>query len=1159
MRALVALLPALLACTTVSASASPSVRQVLDLYSAFSPERATNALEASAISGATSGGVAQKAIFLHPLSTGEAVLSYPLSLPPTRSGSLLVLVFSIGLRDGFRFDEPGHEADGVTFRVRVDGRQMYQRHLAEQRWIAGAVDLSPYAGRAIRLSLCTDAGGRGNSNYDWALWGDPRVLQLSNPVRLQAMGGASSANVVTQAAIPPRVSDGVVALRLRSAPDAGALVAVLHGGPQAHAEPVASYSPLPDARADEWQIVCLDCRAMGDAGALLRVTARRPSEVSLRDAAVFPYPPELQLGSVAVSSPLVPPEGLFAVAVRLTNAGKGTFRPDGRTRVALRVQGGRIVGPRAVGVPVPTVPPGGEAEVRWRVRAGSGVPEVKLLAALGTRTEVATVPVVRRLPNGGRRAVAVARAAAVGDAVVVENDRLRLTLAPAPTGGLYGKLWAVRNAKPIPIGLLACMPEVIYKDAAGSRRVVRLKPQLRVMRGAPGAAGVAAVAVAKGSDGVQWRAWMTLGVRTGDDCVAARCSLAANRPTELLRFPGITLYAGEGGAGAAKTQALFPGLEYLEDGERSSSTRDAAPPINLRLVPHPYKVTVPLMAVEQGGAVAGLLWNQAAKWDGQHQCLSAIFASPNWRDGQNNHLMGLFLPAGPDFMDENQTEAARPYRMLPGQRISMGCYVLAKAKGTVLDATDAWYKRYGLPKPAPAPRSLDDEVALCRYGLMETTWDAATGKSRHCVGWAPANAPGFAVLLLSDYLRCTDATVRAALRQRVDDIVSQTRREEGPGGLASPANCHILRWELPFRAGSLFDAMAAAGRLAGDLASTQREDGAWEFRPTDQQHAALGRAGDAVLGTCAANAWLLMRYARITGDPDAMAAGLKALRYMERFRTPRGAQAWECPLYEPDILAAAYAVRAYVEGYEAAGDASLLAMARYWARTGLPFLYSWALPDRPGMLYASIPVFGTTFFTHSWFGVPVQWCGLVYAYGLQQLARYDRSFPWRQVAEGITVSACYQQWPDGQLKGTYPDGFYGFCTERGAPYLNPEDILVNVLALDGRDPDISTRAVRANGAGEVRVSSGATVSSAAIAAGRLGVRLSYQAGETSHTLVARVRRPNAVTAGTRLLLEKSDLDAAPEGWRYDPVRRWLWVKLRHASNDETLEVQLGEG
>ncbi len=45
---------------------------------------------------------------------------------------------------------------------------------------------------------------------------------------------------------------------------------------------------------------------------------------------------------------------------------------------------------------------------------------------------------------------------------------------------------------------------------------------------------------------------------------------------------------------------------------------------------------------------------------------------------------------------------------------------------------------------------------------------------------------------------------------------------------------------------------------------------------------------------------MLLDYARLTGDPRALAAGLRTLDYMKRFCVPRGAQVWEVPLHTPD-------------------------------------------------------------------------------------------------------------------------------------------------------------------------------------------------------------------------------------------------------------------
>ena len=48
---------------------------------------------------------------------------------------------------------------------------------------------------------------------------------------------------------------------------------------------------------------------------------------------------------------------------------------------------------------------------------------------------------------------------------------------------------------------------------------------------------------------------------------------------ELLAFRGPMLYAGQGRNREKKTAAVFPGLEYLENDERSSSTRDGSPTV----------------------------------------------------------------------------------------------------------------------------------------------------------------------------------------------------------------------------------------------------------------------------------------------------------------------------------------------------------------------------------------------------------------------------------------------------------------------------------------------------------------------------------------------------------------------------------------------------
>jgi hypothetical protein len=436
-----------------------------------------------------------------------------------------------------------------------------------------------------------------------------------------------------------------------------------------------------------------------------------------------------------------------------------------------------------------------------------------------------------------------------------------------------------------------------------------------------------------------------------------------------------------------RSMALFPGLEFLEEDEPSSSDRDAHGPLADRRRPDPAKITVPLAAFEVNGSLVALLWKDSR-------------------------------PAFFEAREKNRMAVA-------GEAI-----LLVEPGASIYDAVPRWIDTFGLPPAEPWPRTLEEELALCREGFR--TVAVRGGKFRHCAGkdWPPQFAPGFAVLL-------------HLLGEKID-------WEDYPD-LLDTANCHVLKWEAPFLSGNPQGVLKLKDRLL--LLSQDRIDGEWGFHPMDEKQAALGTSQDRVLGTSAYSALSIAKAARMTGDDDLRGIALEALSRMRRHRVPRGAQNWECPLYEPDLLAAAYAVGGYVEAFKLTGEQVFLKEAIRWAKAGLPFLYLWSLPDRHGMLYASIPVFGTTQFTHPWFGTPVQWNGLVYAYYLRKLAPLDRSFPWTSVANGITASGVHQQYADGPSKGCYPDGFYDQCTRRAPPDLNPEDLVVNILTAEGRDPD----------------------------------------------------------------------------------------------------------
>jgi len=149
------------------------------------------------------------------------------------------------------------------------------------------------------------------------------------------------------------------------------------------------------------------------------------------------------------------------------------------------------------------------------------------------------------------------------------------------------------------------------------------------------------------------------------------------------------------------------------------------------------------------------------------------------------------------------------------------------------------------------------------------------------------------------------------------------------------------------------------------------------------------------------------------------------------------------------VLASAYLVWGYLRGYQLTGDAAHLKEARRWALSGLPFVYQWS--RYPVMMYATTPVFGATNWrAPNWMGLPVQWCGGVYAHALALLAPHEKTLDWAKVARGILVSGEQQMYPDGPSVGTLPDAFNLAAQRRQPADINPCAFVSLRLVLDGK-------------------------------------------------------------------------------------------------------------
>lgn len=121
-------------------------------------------------------GQEQQVLFAHPAPSGSTALVYPVKIAPrTALRADLALAPEAWTAEG----------DGVTFSVYVEDTAgmhlLYSRyvdpkhHQADRYWLPVRVDLSRFVGKLVRLILVTGPGPAGDSRYDWAGWGMPRL------------------------------------------------------------------------------------------------------------------------------------------------------------------------------------------------------------------------------------------------------------------------------------------------------------------------------------------------------------------------------------------------------------------------------------------------------------------------------------------------------------------------------------------------------------------------------------------------------------------------------------------------------------------------------------------------------------------------------------------------------------------------------------------------------------------------------------------------------------------------------------------------------------------------------------------------------------------------------------------------------------------------
>lgn len=856
--------------------------------------------------------------------------------------------------------------------------------------------------------------------------------------------------------------------------------------------------------------------------ALLAADAQEPRVVSrtvLR--------PQLLVYSLEAAQPVLRVGDETTVRVSAYNYGPAT-QPD--VRLQLEVPSELAL----VGSPPPPedIPPRSWSSQTFTVRARSETPNALLLgrvAAGGASSFVSTSLVVGK-PGGSWYEL--------GD-VRLRVGSSRWGAGPIGIEIRQGAGW--RRGAWIPH-----LGRVVLRNAAGADETVYLAGSPR--KGKPCQFDLRA----EDADGGVWTGLATFVAGETRDTVRATYSLRCSEPRLLRCFEGPVVWAETQGR-----DALFPGLEWTEGDEVTSSALDIqlGHTDQVRRVPHPQKVTIPLMGVSDGSATVGLLWDCRMAWDGTHDRPAAFFSAPGYLEGHKQATMGLMAPgiAG-GWLEENERLAATPYELPAGRVLTLEARILASAgSASSLDAVERWTRIYGIPEPSAPPRGdLTREVEFSAHAYFESLYIPEEDAWWYSKGGGPVMSkkggptPAYAWSLL----RASNLARTSAEAELFREWAERMRAKA-----AEPAG---VDQGLEFLAAPDWGRALLATATAS--AATQQPDGGWAFDadrtagpPFDgYDYWDLGSDGEIESGTIAATAVQLLRCARVMGSQDAYDEGCRALTALEPFRVPRAAQVWEVPVHSPDILASSDAVEAYLEAYRYDGDRKWLERAVYWARTGLPFVYLWDDPERPFLRYATIPVYGASQNQWSWFGRPVQWNGLRYAGALLQLAEFDASHPWRQLAEGIVASALHQQAPDGPDKAMWPDSIGADKGDKSSWIFDPQLILEQVFTLLGQDPHPRTVILPTPG-GRIHVTSLGTVEGARMLRDGLRCTVRYPGKVQGSVLFAGVTPPEEVQLNGKAVPEGETWP----GWTYDASLSLLTVRVPNGANQQLLLRRLG--
>lgn len=475
---------------------------------------------------------------------------------------------------------------------------------------------------------------------------------------------------------------------------------------------------------------------------------------------------------------------------------------------------------------------------------------------------------------------------------------------------------------------------------------------------------------------------------------------------------GPWLYAGVDSFGMAKSDAIFPGIEWLRSDEWSSNRSYMLAPLAERTAPHPFKVSAPLMAVSHEGDGIGLAWDPLLPLVERRPMTVSyypqpVFSSPDAVNHANQHLMGLMLPSSATTGIENDPLPKYVTPISAGSTISLKAEVFL-SKGTSLDVYTDWVKRHGLPEPSIPRYPLEDALHFIQKAYDTNFW---------------YDDKGWCIRLQRDMAKMKQSFMMPIHTSRYLDKYGDTKLGHS---LAKKYEIAKAAQEFKYFSNNpiFFNQMSREEQLKSgyDYLSEQQPDGSFIYNPDKvgginhgdfavNIHKPLAFSGETALEQNVVPAIHLLRLAELTGEKKFEQAACMALDFCMDYVVPDGGDVWETPLHSPNILATGHACIAYELAYRCTRKQPYRDKAIYWLRGHLVFTHLWE-PRGINDLYCTKPCFcATDWATTSWVDTHVQWeviqtLATANAFGIDW-AEVDPEIDWHRYEKGIACAATH--------------------------------------------------------------------------------------------------------------------------------------------------------